>query len=260
MRFLRGKWFMAACVLAVIVGIEIGGAGVIGRFWEPQWFSRTVVRAIRSGDPLPPFRLTAAEVKERDARLRTAFGETVPKTRAIAFALAANHLLIRNNGACEAAVRRNAAHEGACDLVTLSAAARVLLSESDPKVESLFVPGKWRLRHTPYIFFFLGKDGRAKIVVWAHEGGLLKSVQAFGARRTTQLREVSERSVVMLGDDPGPDEAPDASLSFLAISLDGREEDLGRIEVDSNLAQRFRYYAALQGKPYNRDDWMPPKQ
>jgi hypothetical protein len=51
------------------------------------------------------------------------------------------------------------------------------------------------------------------------------------------------------GDDPGSDETPNTSSSFLAIHLDGREGDLGRFEIDADLKQRFKYYVALKRKP-----------
>jgi hypothetical protein len=63
----------------------------------------------------------------------------------------------------------------------------------------------------------------------------------------------------MFGDDPGPgpDDEPEW-LSFSGVYPDGRSE-YEKMRPDPNLGQRFKYYAALKGKPYDPKEWISPK-
>jgi hypothetical protein len=45
MRFLRGKCFVLVCLLALGIGVEIGGGGLLAVFWDPQWFPHAVSKA-----------------------------------------------------------------------------------------------------------------------------------------------------------------------------------------------------------------------
>jgi hypothetical protein len=258
MRFLRGKWFIAACVVAVLVGNEIGGSGVMGWLIGPDWFSRAVVRTWRTAtDPPGPVRLTATEVEERDARLKAAFGGAVPKAWPFWVAGGDGGLVVRDFTACRLTLQQGSlVRDTACDIVKLRADFRVMLEESDPKVETIF---RSSLAQFAPIYFFLGKDGKGKILLWAGKRDFT-SVRVSTLGLGTVLTPVAGYENLMFGDDPGPapDDAPDWPLSFSGVSADRRSEP-SKMSPDPDLARRFRYYAALKGKPYNSKEWISPK-
>jgi hypothetical protein len=258
MRFLRGKWFIAACVLAVVVGNEIGGSGVMGWLVGPDWFSRGVVRAWRTATAPPgAVRLTPAELEERDARLKAVFGEAVPKASEFWKTYQLGALVVRDVSRCRSHIAEGKlTPNDACDLVKLRGDFRVMLQESDPKSETVFIGS-----HAMFapIFFFLGKDGKGKILLWTAKRDYT-SVRVGTLGLGTTLTRVAGYENLMFGDDPGPapDNQPDWPLSISGVYADGRSE-YDKMRPDPELARRFRYYAAVKGKRYDPKEWISPK-
>jgi hypothetical protein len=261
MRLLRGKWFIAACVLAVLVGNEIGGSGLMGWLVGPEWFSRASVRAWRAAtDPPGPVRLTRDELEERDARLKAAFGEAVPNALPFWVAGRDNGLVVRDFVACRLTLGQGSPlPDKACEIVKLRGDFRVMLQESHAKSETVFIGGTGLFGP---IFFFLGKDGKGKILLWAPArfDAKLKLVRVGTLGISTALTLVGGYENLMFGDDPGPapDNQPDWPLSLSGVYEDGRSEH-DKMRPDPDLARRFQYYAALMGRPYDPKEWISPK-
>jgi hypothetical protein len=258
MRFLRGKWFVFGCCAAVALGVAFGSGWLgplLGLMDRP-------LESVGLKSP-PVLRLTTAEHAEQEKRLSAAFGGKLPKT--YAFVQLEPYLRVKSPLSCGGS--RFALDGGKplpddCGITAIGPAHRVLLAESHAKTETVFQPSKVTINVNGWAAFFLGRDGRAKILVWTwgskspfREMFIVESMQ-----RRFDLKRMDD-GYVFFGDDPGPraGQAITPSLSFSGVGQhgDGQSEHIGKVFLDADVAQRFRFYAALKGKAYDEKDWSP---
>ena len=202
MRFLRGKWFVLACCVAVGLGVGFG-SGWLGPLLG------LMDRPLESaGLKLPAVvRLTTAEHAEQEKRLSAAFGDKRPKS--YTFVQLEPYLRVRRPPTCGGS--RFALDGGKplpdhCDITAIGPAHRVLLAESHAKTETVFQPRRVTVDADTHSWaaFFLGRDGKAKVLVWTWgRKSPFREMSAWAGSRRTGMKRMDD-GYVFLGDDPGP--------------------------------------------------------
>jgi hypothetical protein len=262
MRFLRGRWFLLGCLGAVLLGLAAGSG------WLRPLFGLMDRPLETAGLKVPAvLRLTTAEQAGQEKRLAAAFGGKRPKT--YAFVELEPYLRVKSPRSCGGshfALDNGKPLPDDCNIIAIGPAHRVLLAESHAKTETVFQPRRVTVdaETNSWAAFFLGRDGKAKILVWVWGSkSPFKEMAVIDANafRRIDMKRMDGDGYVFLGDDPGPlagkSIAPRLSFSGVRRFGDGQLEPLGDVFIDADAAERFRYYAALQGKPYDPEDWMP---
>jgi hypothetical protein len=262
MRFLRGPWFILACIAAVGIGV------VLGAGWIPKaWIAAEPVRKVVGlGPPAGPIRLTAAARQEADKRLAAVFKGKVPEHTTLEaqsgeYALDRSRCETRSDGLVD------------CPVASASPFFRSLLAESDPKVEHVFLAAKWL---APPSFaggmrgaFILGRDGKVKVLV--EVAGAVRELVAVkrAAGIVTEqdlylhFRAVAGAPGIYMADDPG-DLKRRVGGGFASLVFQDREQaPLGERQPFRNIAdlvitpaleQRHKFFAILKGRPYQEPD------
>jgi hypothetical protein len=258
MRFLRGPWFILACVAAVGIGV------VLGAGWIPKaWMAAEPVRKVVGlGPAAGPIRLTADARQEADKRLQAAFKGKVPdhttlEAQSGEYALDRSRCETRSDGLVD------------CPVLSASPFFRSLLAESDPKVEQFFLAAKWL---APPSFaggmrgaFILGRDGKVKIVVEVagavRELVAVKRAAGIATEQDLYLRfrAVAGAPGIYMADDPGDlKRRVDGGFASLVFQ-DLEQAPLGERQPFRNIAdlvitpaleQRHKFFAILKDKPY----------
>ena len=264
MRWLRGPFFLVACILAVAIGVGAGSG----------WFQRAARNFEQSpgtlglGAPPGPLRLFEEEHDAYQGRLKVALEGGVPEHTSL-FSLITMGDFSEADGGCHRITRR-------CEVTNLTPFFRALLAESDPKIEDFLSVRDWP-RGKPRAgairtAFILGLDGKLKIVVEA-PGEVRELTARVMAGGTGEDRRIgfrfldrSERPdmsvyppksrswAVFMADDPGELKAlADGSPPALLLqdsSAAGEPRTLSKLTITPGLAQRHRFFAVLKGKPY----------
>jgi len=256
--FARNKWFLLACAIAALAGLEVGGkgTGIVAWLLSPSVTRDEGPHPIDLVSPRPkgPVRLGKVEAELVDERLGKAFGREVPKHERTSglwqyFTLRADARCVRNR----------------IDLVECNKMAKIdgflyavlgLMHSGTEHImwlqikSSLFGPGKGRAIN---LAVFLGNDEKIKWAFdmrWADLGDFVARENIGGALRTLSARAL--RGGILVVEDPGYRAARTGRREMLVYASRARQPEpefiVGTI-IEGATADRHRFFSAVTGKP-----------